>query len=362
MPSIKVVNLVKRFGSVTAVNRVSFQIESSEVVTILGPSGCGKSTILRLIAGLEKPDEGEIEIADELMTSVSKGVYDPPEKRHVGMVFQSYAIWPHMTLFNNIAFPLKRKGMSKEEIKERVTRIINLVKLQGLEDRYPSQVSGGQQQRAALARALAYEPKTLLLDEPLSNLDARLRDQMRLELRNMLRPLEISALFVTHDQLEAITLSDRVLVMNNGEIIEEGPPRQLYSTPKTKFVAEFMGSLNFIPGKIAMKDSSSGRVTVETSEGGLLASFAEELEIGEQVMLSVRPENIKITSSRPDEKVNVLEGRIKDIVFQGKTLGCEIALKEYVLKAEIHSAATLKQGDKVCVDLSPEFCIALKPR
>ena len=243
---IKVSSLVKRFGTFTAVDDVSFAVHENEFFS-LGPSGCGKTTTLRCISGLEQPTEGDIYISGQLVTSPEKNVMVPPERRGIGMVFQNYAVWPHMTVEQNMSYPLRLAKKPKEKINRKMVYLLDLLELQGLEKRFPSELSGGQQQRVALGRALSTDPEVMLLDEPLSNLDAKLREQMRFELKDLQRKTGISILYVTHDQVEAMAMSDRVAVMKSGAVVQEGAPHDIYEKPKDKFVADFIGTMNFVP-------------------------------------------------------------------------------------------------------------------
>ena len=242
MPDIRIDNLTKRFGEVTAVNRLALDIAHGEFVTLLGPSGCGKTTTLRCLAGLEEPNEGELWFGDRCVFSDRKGVFISPGARGIGLVFQNYALWPHMTVFYNVAFGLRKKGLPKAEIRRRVTEILELLGLQGYEDRYPSELSGGQQQRVALARMIVTEPQILLFDEPLSNLDAKLRMTLRAELKHLHSQIGATTVYVTHDQVEALTLSTRIAVMNQGVLQQVGTPAEVYHHPENLFVAEFMGN------------------------------------------------------------------------------------------------------------------------
>ena len=240
----------ERGAAVKAAQDVSFEVPEGKLFTLLGPSGCGKTTTLRSIAGLEKPTAGEIEVAGRLVYSSSKGIFVAPNKRNFGMVFQSYAIWPHMNVFQNVAFPLEVRRLPKKEIRDKVMRVLQAVALDELVDRDATKLSGGQQQRLALARALVMEPQLLLLDEPLSNLDAKLRDRMRFELKRLQRDLNLTTVYVTHDQSEALALSHEIAVMNEGRVVQVGTPRQIYEQPTDKFVADFVGSTNFIGGTV----------------------------------------------------------------------------------------------------------------
>ncbi|WP_297062266.1 ABC transporter ATP-binding protein, partial [Thermococcus sp.] len=255
MVDVRLENIVKTFEGTTALKGISLHIKHKELFTLLGPSGCGKSTTLRIIAGLDYPDSGHIYFGDEDVT------YLPSYQRGAVLVFQNYALWPHMTVFDNVAYGLKLKKLPKEEIKRKVEWALELVKLKGFENRYPTQLSGGQQQRVAIARALVVEPKVLLLDEPLSNLDAKLRLEMRSEIRRIQRELGITVIYVTHDQEEAMAISDRIAVMNVGTVEQVGTPRDIYERPRTEFVASFMGKTNVIPAKVVERNGD--RVTVE---------------------------------------------------------------------------------------------------
>ena len=261
MAFIEIQNLFKRFKKVVAINHIQLEVNKGEMLTLLGPSGCGKTTTLRCIAGLEKPDEGDIVIDGKPM--LSQG-FVQPSKRGIGMVFQNYAVWPHMKVYNNIVYGLKLQRISKQSIKEKAQKVLELVGLDGLEDRYPSQLSGGQQQRVALARALVGNPKVLLLDEPLSNLDAKLREELRFEIKSLVRRMGITSVYVTHDQAEAMVISDRVAVMEAGNVVQIGPPEEIYEKPANRFVADFIGTMNFMSGEMVAVGSNSNEVYVRT--------------------------------------------------------------------------------------------------
>jgi iron(III) transport system ATP-binding protein len=270
MPDVTLSGLVKRFGALTAVDHIDLTVAEGEMVTLLGPSGCGKTTTLRMVAGLEVADAGSIRIGGATVFDRAAGIDVPSERRNLGMVFQSYAIWPHMTVFENVAYPLRMRRIPMAERRRRVGEVLVLVGLSGREDTPATNLSGGQQQRVALARALVFEPQVLLLDEPLSNLDAKLREHMRFELRVMQSRVGVTALYVTHDQEEALTLSDRIVVMNEGHIEQAGTPREIYEEPASRFVAEFIGKANFIPlAGEADSDGSSVRVRLATEDGAL---------------------------------------------------------------------------------------------
>jgi ABC-type Fe3+/spermidine/putrescine transport system ATPase subunit len=294
-PVLEFREVTKRFGSVPAVDRISFTIRPAEIFTLLGPSGCGKTTTLRLIAGLEEPDEGEILVDGTIVAAPGRGIFVAPDKRRLGMVFQSYAIWPHLTVFENVAFPLRVRRAPAESVRQRVDHALASVGLAGFGDRGATQLSGGQQQRVALARALVYEPAILLLDEPLSNLDAKLREQMRFELRALQQRLKLTVLYVTHDQTEAMTLSDRIAVVHDGRFEQVGTPEDVYERPATAFVGEFLGRQVMFDGTVRVRE---GRCRVESSGGDLELAFDAALDCslsdGAAVRLFTRPEDIQI--------------------------------------------------------------------
>ncbi len=248
MAFIEIKNLFKRFKKVVAVNHIELEVNEGEMLTLLGPSGCGKTTTLRCIAGLEKPEEGDIIIDGKPM--LSQGFVEP-SKRGIGMVFQNYAVWPHMKVYKNIVYGLKLQKIPKRSIQERAQQVLELVGLDGLEERYPGQLSGGQQQRVALARALVGNPKVLLLDEPLSNLDAKLREELRFEIKSLVRRMGITSVYVTHDQAEAMVISDRIAVMDSGNVVQIGTPYEIYEKPANRFVADFIGTMNFMSGEVS---------------------------------------------------------------------------------------------------------------
>ena len=359
---IRVSNLVKTFPdrkeTVFAVDDISFAVEDGQFYTLLGPSGCGKTTTLRCIAGLEKPDGGDIEIGNVVVFSSARRTHVPAHKRDIGMVFQSYAIWPHMTVFENVAFPLRvgSKKYSGDQVRTKVLDALRIVELGGLEGRMATQLSGGQQQRLALARALVREPRVLLLDEPLSNLDAKLREQMRTELRDLQRRVGITTLYVTHDQVEALSMSNVIAVMSKGKIVQEGPPRDIYRLPQTRFVADFIGSTNFIRGTWGA-EGQQGRV--ETPLGTLEARAATAVRQGEPVLVSVRPEDVHVHKQRPAGP-NVVEGRVESLMFVGESVDLRIVVNGEELRTRQHPNVTLRQGDAVIVELPPEACTVLR--
>ena len=316
-PVLEFRNVTKRFKSTAAVDDISFSIESGEVFTLLGPSGCGKTTTLRLIAGLEEPDDGEILVKGILVAAPKQGVFVMPDKRQMGMVFQSYAIWPHLTVFENVAFPLRARGESSSTIKQRVLQALETVGLADLDRRGATELSGGQQQRVALARALVYAPAILLLDEPLSNLDAKLREQMRLEIRALQKRLKLTILYVTHDQAEAMTLSDRIAVVHGGRFEQVGSAPELYEAPATSFVAEFLGRTVSFEGSVTKNHASCWVDLVDA--GGRITLKNEAVNAfnnGELVRLVTRPEDVGVLPGGTCES-NQLSARIDQMAYLG---------------------------------------------
>lgn len=323
-------NLVKTFasrggvGEVTAVDDISLSIEQGDLVTLLGPSGCGKTTTLRLIAGFEFPTQGRILLDGRTINDL------PPHKRDMSMVFQSYAIFPHLNVFENIAYGLDVQRRPRDEIKQRVARVLELVELTGLENRAPNQLSGGQQQRVALARALVMEPKVLLMDEPLSNLDAKLREQMRTEIRRIQKRLGITSVYVTHDQVEAMTLSDRVVIINNGKVEQIGTPSDVYRRPQTRFVADFIGRANFVDGVV--RDRRDGQLVVEALGTTLTAPTSTgSYSPGEKVTLVMRPEMAEI-----DSPLAQVEGVVRRAAYLGNVIDYDVEISGQVLTLVDH--------------------------
>lgn len=311
---IEVRNLTKRFAKGTksaAVNNVSFTV-GREVLTLLGPSGCGKTTTLRCIAGLEKPDSGEIIIDGKVVTSPEKGVFVPPEKRDIGLVFQSYALWPHMKVFDNVAYALKIRHVPKPEIEKRVNRALEMVYLTGYDQRYPAQLSGGQQQRVALARCLVYEPKVLLLDEPLSNLDAKVREKTRIELKNLLEKIGIASVYVTHDQEEAFLLSDKIVVMNQGAVVQVDTPYNIYQYPATEFVASFVGKSNMIDGVVVTRGEDGKGVVKILGQYDLECTIPEGISPGSECSVIIRANEVGLLNEKPKS------GNIIPCVVEGR--------------------------------------------
>ena len=362
---IEVKSLSKVFADgsnagVQAVNNISFTVEDGRFYTLLGPSGCGKTTTLRCIAGLEKPDGGEILVSGKKVYSAADRTYVPAYRRPIGMVFQSYAIWPHMSVFENVAFPLRvgKQRFRASEIQKKVASALAQVELNGYEERMATQLSGGQQQRLALARALVREPQVLLLDEPLSNLDAKLRERMRFELRELQRRLRITTLYVTHDQIEALSMSNVIAVMNSGVIVQEGAPREVYMQPKTKFVANFIGSTNQLMGQVS-KLEGNGTGWVATDDGEVSCHVLEGLTVGSSVVVVVRPESIDLHLKKPASSANVIEGKVGAAMFLGEYLDCTVELGKSVLQTHQRHTIQVRRGDPVWVELPAGECMAL---
>lgn len=335
------------YGKTVAVDGVDLDIGKGEFMTFLGPSGCGKTTTLRMIAGLIEPTEGKISVGGKLLSSPGIKVV-PPEKRNMGMVFQSYAVWPHMTVFENVAFPLRNLKKSKEEIVKRVRAALELVKLDGLEDRYPSNLSGGQQQRVALARAMAIEPDILLFDEPLSNLDAKLREEMRFELKEIQRRIGVTSIYVTHDQAEAMAISDRIAVMSHGQIKQIGKPREIYDSPEDPFTAEFIGLANFFPGK-----ATSEKTVCLAGRQELEIDGCRALNMGADVILSIRPHNIKIYKE-VNKTRNELQGIVEKGAYLGDKVDYRVRVGDSILRIQTPPGEVFTEGTKVCLHLPAE--------
>jgi iron(III) transport system ATP-binding protein len=346
---------------VKAAQNVSFEVPEGKLFTLLGPSGCGKTTTLRSIAGLERPTAGEIEVGGRTVYSSSRGIFVAPNKRNFGMVFQSYAIWPHMNVFQNVAFPLEVRKLAKKEMRERVMRVLTAVQLDHLVDREATKLSGGQQQRLALARALVMEPQLLLLDEPLSNLDAKLRDRMRTELKRLQRELNLTTVYVTHDQSEALALSHEIAVMSDGFIMQVGTPRQIYETPVNQFVADFVGSTNFVGGTVTSTDAGGGRCVVSTAFGELKAHATDGVTKDGTVIVSVRPEDVELMEQAPaatgDD--NVIRAVVQSKDFLGEYLDFHVKVGDVVLQARAHPSLRTPTGDPIYARMRADKCVAI---
>lgn len=349
---IRVNKLTKTFtsskGNHTAVLKdISFSIEKGTIFTLLGPSGCGKSTTLRSIAGLEKPDSGAIYLDNEVVYSSEKGVFVPPEKRQLGMVFQSYAIWPHMTVGQNVSYALENYKVPKKEVAEKVRATLAKVGMEEYENRLSTHLSGGQQQRVALARALVTQPRVLLLDEPLSNLDAKLREQMRHELKRIQQEYHLTTVYVTHDQEEALALSDKVALMWEGKIIEVGAPVELFENPKHRFTASFIGISNFVASKRIDTVKQEGSVVVENPFGRFKAQDLTS-DGRETIDLSFRPHNVALHLEKPqDDSLNVGKGTVTNLLFLGENIEFLLLAGDQKIRVRTHPSFRVSNGHEV---------------
>ena len=359
MAFIKIENLLKKFGNMVAVNHISLEVKKGEILTLLGPSGCGKTTTLRCIAGLERPDEGDIIIDGQPMFSQG---FVPPAQRGIGMVFQNYAVWPHLRVFDNVAYGLKLQKFPKHVIKEKVTEALESVGLMGLGRRYPGQLSGGQQQRVALARALVRNPKVLLLDEPLSNLDAKLRERMRFEIKSLVRRMDITSVYVTHDQAEAMVISDRIAVMDTGNIVQVGAPEEIYKKPANRFVADFIGTTNFIPGEMSEVLQDRSLAYIQTEFGQKMLCRIHDLATtvqSKKVNISIRPEDIEIFTNPIEDRDNLFKGIIMHRAYLGNFLYFFVNVDSTMIRVQAPYDIRQKEGEELFLYLNPEKCIIL---
>ncbi len=351
MPKIILENVTKRFDKFVAVDNLNMVIEDREFITLLGPSGCGKTTTLRMIAGLETPTEGRITIGDQVVFDANEGINISPSKRDIGFLFQNYALWPHMTVYQNIAFGLENLKWSKEAIRDRVAEMLALLKIEQFEKRYPSELSGGQQQRVAIARTLAPNPKVLFMDEPLSNLDAKLRLEMRTELKRLHTDNDSTFVYVTHDQLEAMTLATRICLMKVGVLQQYAPPLEVYNNPANLFVADFVGSptMNFIEGVIDQTEGEDVRI----SAGSLKLRYhpvskSGSLTPGQKVVLGVRPEFIKI------EETGALKGKVYSTLPSGMETIVKVELGDIMLTSVIFGGVDFEVNTPVAMNITTE--------
>jgi ABC-type Fe3+/spermidine/putrescine transport system ATPase subunit len=346
---LEVRNLVKIFGKLTAVDNVSFKVEQGEVVTLLGPSGCGKTTTLRMVAGFEKPNSGEVEIAGRVVVATNRRINVPPERRDIGMVFQSYAIWPHMTVFENVAFPLNVRRANRQEIKRRVEETLELVGLANFSDRPAILLSGGQQQRVSLARALVYSPSILLLDEPLSNLDAKLREQMRIELKRLQQQLGFTVLFVTHDQIEAMSLSTRLALMNQGRIEQIGAPKDVYEHPQTPFAEDFLGRILRFTGTIVERQGSFQLVEFDGVKNVRvrIPEVADAAGVGKKVLVAIRPEDVKFEWDGAGAQCNVIPCDVESVIHLGREYELILRVGERLCTLTVPREREIKHGGAV---------------
>ena len=353
----------ERGAAVRAAQDVAFEVPAGKLFTLLGPSGCSKTTTLRSIAGLERPVAGEVAIDGDVVFSSERGIFVAPNRRNFGMVFQSYAIWPHMNVFQNAAFPLEVAGrrLSRSERTDKVMGVLRAVALDDLADRPATKLSGGQQQRLALARALVMEPRLLLLDEPLSNLDAKLRERMRFELKRTQRDLGITTIYVTHDQSEALALSHEIAVMSEGRVVQIGTPREVYEQPKSRFVADFVGATNFLDATVVAADGSGG-CRVGTPLGELNVRCVEALARNAAVAVSVRPEDVELSETEPPPGAatdNVCVAVVEAKAFLGDRLDFQVRAGNTVLLARVHPSLRTPVGDKIYVRMQADKCLAV---
>ena len=357
---LRVENLTKIFGNGSAeaggVRGASFRAGAGEFLTLLGPSGCGKTTSLRCIAGLEEPGSGEIEINGRIVYSHARSIRIPTAVRDLAMVFQSYAIWPHMTVYENVAFPLEARRLGAVEIRRRVEAVLAMVGLSGMADRPAPFLSGGQQQRVALARAIIKDAPVLLLDEPLSNLDAKLREEMRTELRDLQRRIGTTAVYVTHDQEEALALSDRIVIMHAGRIVEVGTPRQLYFAPRTSFSARFIGQTDLWPCRIAGR--GEGEITVEVP-WGIVHSRCFPDALGATLSLMIRPEHVEIDPFTGPGDGRALTGTVARVTFSGRLAEYDIQVGPTTIRAQGTTARLWEPGAAVRLRLPPDRCVVV---
>ena len=347
--ALRAEGLHKSFGAVTALAGVSFSIRTGEFVTLLGPSGCGKSTILRILAGIETPTRGVVAIGGRVVNDTERQVLVPPERRDLSMVFQSYAVWPHMSVAANVAFPLRYRGVPRGERRERVTEALRAVRMEDYVDRYPHQLSGGQQQRVAVARSIVGHPALLLLDEPLSNLDARLREDMRVELKRLHLEMGLTMLYVTHDQSEALAMSDRILVMDHGLVLQEGTPEEVYRSPRSLTVAKFLGVKNIVSGRV------TGDRSVEALGGSLRAALAEPMAPGSDAAVAIRPDGF--VAAEAGSSAAAISGEIRIAQFLGGAYEHEIDVGGTMIIAQ--SPVRLgTRGDTVDLSVNPDAVIA----
>lgn len=370
---IRIQGLTKHYASegrsFKALDNINLTIAANQFFTLLGPSGCGKTTLLRCIVGLETPDEGEIRIGDHIVWSSEKGIAVPTEQRGLGMVFQTYAIWPHMTVFDNVAYPLQVRGLPREQIAPKVAEVLRFVQLEGLEKRSATRLSGGQQQRVALARALVAEPKVILFDEPLSNLDAKLREETRKELRRFLDQLDITAIYVTHDRVEALALSDSIAVMRAGRIAEIGSPHKIYFRADSRFVADFIGRANLLDATV--RSAEAGRSVVDCALGRFECA-ATELAVGAAATLCLRPEFVQVLpagqaqtaqtaqpmqTATPGPVLNAAQGHIEALEFVGEVNEAEVRCGDTLMLVRTPADSPLRVGDAVTLHAAPEHCL-----
>jgi iron(III) transport system ATP-binding protein len=360
MATVSIRGLTKKFTDAAAVDRLDLEIGDGEFVSLLGPSGCGKTTTLRLIAGFLQPDAGEIRVGGEIVSAPNQVV--PPERRNMSMIFQSYAVWPHMTVAQNVAYGLKFKKLSRQEIDAKVTRLLDLVRMAELKDRYPAELSGGQQQRVALARALVVEPQTLLMDEPLSNLDANLREEMRFEIRRLHEEIKITTIYVTHDQAEAMATSDRIAVLDRGRLVQVGGPQELFDRPRTKFVAEFVGKANILTGRF------DGDGKLQLSDGSKIrVAPATEFPASGQISVCLRPHNITLAADENEAHqfsqrgYNLFSGTVRRSIYFGDAVDYTVELPSHTaLRVIAPPSQRFQTGQTIHAAAHPEHCVVVQ--
>jgi len=351
MPTLNLDRVTKRFQNTVVVDDLSLAVENGEFVCLLGPSGCGKTTTLRIIAGFESVDTGHVRLDGADITRT------PPQRRDIGFVFQQYALFPHLTVAENVGFGLKMRRQPRGVIDEAVSKALNMVRLDQLGERYPRQLSGGQQQRVALARSLAIRPHLLLLDEPLSNLDAQLRDEMRDEIRRIQRDTGITAIFVTHDQSEALALADRVAVMASGRILQMDDPSSIYEAPQTRFVGSFIGQSNILKGTV--KTSAPGQVEMMTAGGQIVVGCGRDLAVGSSAAALFKKERVILTRSRPSQQVNVFRCEVEDLTYLGHTISYRCGIPQGTIDALVPNHPSFERfsrNDKIFVHWSSDDC------
>jgi len=358
MAGISIDRVSKRYDGVLAVRDLSLEVRDREFLTLLGPSGCGKTTLLRLVAGFLTPDAGTIRVDGRTLSSTEAVV--PPERRGMGMVFQNYAIWPHKTVYQNVSFGLEVRRVPRADVRARVARVLELVNLGGLEGRFPGELSGGQQQRVALARSLVVEPRILLLDEPLSNLDAKLRERMRWELKDLQRRTGITFVYVTHDQAEAMALSDRIAVLQGGVLLQTGSPREVYARPASREVADFMGLVNLLPARVVRVDSGEGLISVAGGEPVPMA-LGGTPPARSAVQVVIRPESLRLAvggADSGDAPAGILRGKVSDITFLGNLVDCHVVLDDGTnVRIQADPSSSLQVGQAVRIGFDPRSCI-----
>ena len=348
-----------------AVNGIAFRVERGQFYTLLGPSGCGKTTTLRCVAGLERPDSGIVRVDGVPVSSSETGAWVPPNRRAIGMVFQSYAIWPHMTVFENVAFPLRygEERVPRRDVQRRALNALEMVHLGEFVDRPAPHLSGGQQQRLALARAFVMEPKVLLLDEPLSNLDAKLREEMRVELRQLVKAVGMTTIFVTHEQIEALTLSDVIAVMSDGKIVQEGTPLEIYRQPANPFVANFIGQSNLLPGNVTELNGSGASdrrvVRVTSAVGNLACTAPVDIVVGDDIVIAIRPEHVMLQPGE-EEAENTLTGTLDSTNFIGNSMDCIVRVGDQRFRVMLHPERTPAVGASCTLYIAARHCLAMR--